>query len=121
MSIALQRIANSAFGFLGFMREFRAKYLLLGVVLLPAQLYAADVGDVRGVVHDSQHIPIAQAQVALKAVASKWVQTVTTDSRGEFSFMVPLGDYVLTVTRADFAATSQVVTVTSGSSPIAHI
>jgi hypothetical protein len=85
------------------LREFSAKWWLLNL-LLPAQLYAADVGGVRGVVHDSTHIPIAQAQVALKAAASEWLQTATTDSRGEFAFMtVPLGDYVLTVTHADFA------------------
>jgi outer membrane cobalamin receptor len=122
MSVALQEIARTILWFLGLWRESSAKYLLLGLLLPSAQLYAADVGDVRGVVHDSQHIPIAQAHVALKAAASEWVQIITTDSRGEFSFMtVPLGDYVLSVTHADFAATSQVVTVTSGASPIAHI
>jgi Carboxypeptidase regulatory-like domain len=122
MSIVLRGIAKTALRFVGFPRESSATCLLLGVLLLPARLYAADVGDVRGVVHDSQHIPIAQAQVALRAAASEWMQTVTTDSRGEFSFMtVPLGDYVLIVTHADFAATSQLVTVTSGASPIAHI
>ena len=122
MSIALQRIAQAALRSLGFLRESCARCFLLGVLSLPAQLHAADVGDVHGVVHDSQHLPIAQAQVALKAAASEWVQTVTTDSRGEFSFMtVPLGDYVLTVTHADFATASQVVAVTSGASPTAHI
>jgi outer membrane cobalamin receptor len=122
MSVALQEMARTILWFLGLWRESSAKYLLLGLLLPSAQLYAADVGDVRGVVHDSQHIPIAQAHVALKAAASEWVQIITTDSRGEFSFMtVPLGDYVLSVTHADFAATSQVVTVTSGASPIAHI
>jgi hypothetical protein len=122
MSIALQGIARAALRSLDSWQECGAKCLLLGILLLPAQLQAAEVGDVRGVVHDSQHIPIAQAQVALKAAASEWAQTVTTDSRGEFAFMtVPLGDYVLTVTHADFAAASQVVTVTSGSLPIAHI
>jgi outer membrane receptor protein involved in Fe transport len=122
MSIALQRIAKAALRFPGFLRGSGARCLLLGIIFLPAQLYAADGGGLRGVVHDSQHIPIAQAQVVLKAAASEWVQSITTDSRGEFSFMtVPLGDYILTVTHAEFAATSQVVTVTSGSSPIAHI
>jgi outer membrane receptor protein involved in Fe transport len=122
MSSALRRIAKGALRHLGFLRESGARYLVLGFLLLPAQLFAADVGDVRGVVHDAQHIPIPQAQVALKAAASEWVQTATTDSHGEFSFMtVPLGDYVLSVTHADFAATSQLVTVTSGASPIAHI
>src|ERR1700734_3516989 len=116
MSLTVQEIGKTTLRFQGFLRESSAKYLFLGLFLLPAQLYAGDVGGLRGVVHDSQHIPIAQAQVALKAAASEWVQTATTDSRGEFSFMsVPLGDYILTVTHADFAATSQVVTVTSGS------
>ena len=122
MSIVLQEIAKAALRSLGFSHQSSAKCLLLGVISLPAQLYAADGGSVRGVVHDSQHIPIAQAQVALKAAASEWVQTVTTDARGEFAFMtVPIGDYVLTVTQADFVTTSQVVTVTSGASPIAHV
>jgi hypothetical protein len=53
------------------MCETRVTCFLLGSLLLSAQLYAADVSDVRGVVHDSQHIPIAQAQVALKAAASE--------------------------------------------------
>jgi outer membrane receptor protein involved in Fe transport len=122
MSLTVQEIGKTTLRFQGFLRESSAKYLFLGLLLLPAPLYAADVGDVRGVVHDSQHVPIAQAQVALKASASEWVQTTTTDSRGEFVFTtVPLGDYFLTVTHADFAAASQVVTVTSGSSPVAHI
>ena len=61
MSIALRGIARTALQFVGFLRESEAICLLLGVLLLPAQIYAADAGDVRGVVHDSQHIPIARA------------------------------------------------------------
>ena len=96
--------------------------ILLSMVLAPAALLAADVGSVRGVVHDSGHSPIAAAQVTLKAAASDWVQTAATDSRGEFTFLtVPLGDYILTVTQVDFATTSQAVTVTSGATPVAHI
>ena len=34
---------------------------------------------------------------------------------------VPLGDYVLTFSAADFAPVAQAVTVTSGSSPVAHV
>jgi outer membrane receptor protein involved in Fe transport len=122
MSALIGELAKAALRFPVRLRGHRAMRCLLLVLVLPAQLHAADVGDVRGVVHDARHSPVAQAQVALKASASEWAQFVTTDSRGEFSFMtVPLGDYVLTVTHADFAAASQVVTVTSGSSPIAHI
>jgi TonB dependent receptor/Carboxypeptidase regulatory-like domain/TonB-dependent Receptor Plug Domain len=122
VSIALWGIAKTALRFVGLLRESSAACLLLGVLLLPGLLNAADVGDVRGVVHDSQHTPVARAKVALRAAASEWVQTVMSDSRGEFSFMtVPLGDYFLIVTHADFAELSQLVTVTSGASPIAHL
>jgi hypothetical protein len=122
MSFALRRIATGALRFVGSLRGPSATGLLLGVLWPAAPLYAADVGDIRGVVHDPQHSPIAQAEVRLRAAASEWVQHVTTDSRGEFAFMtIPVGDYILIVTHADFAATSQLVTVTSGASPIAHI
>jgi outer membrane receptor protein involved in Fe transport len=97
-------------------------FCLLASFMAPITLFAADVGSVRGVVHDSGHTPIAAAQVTLKAAASDWMRSAETDSRGEFAFLtVPLGDYVLTVTQAEFATTSQVVTVTSGATPVAHI
>jgi TonB dependent receptor/Carboxypeptidase regulatory-like domain/TonB-dependent Receptor Plug Domain len=97
------------------------RFLLLTILAAPAT-FAANVGSIRGVVHDSQHVPIAAAEVTLKAAASDWTQSAATDSLGQFSFMtVPLGDYVLTVAQPDFTATSQVVTVTSGTTPIAHV
>jgi outer membrane receptor for ferrienterochelin and colicin len=96
--------------------------LLVSVLVFPAQLLAADVGSVRGVVHDAQHQPIAQASVQLKSATSDWQQTTTSDRNGTFAFMtVPLGDYVLTVTQSDFVTKAQAVTVASGSSPIAHV
>jgi hypothetical protein len=86
------------------------------------QIYAADVGSVRGVVHDARHLPIAQAGVELKSATSDWAQSATTDARGEFAFMtVPLGNYVLTVSQSGFTTTAQPVTVASGSSPVAHV
>ncbi len=95
---------------------------LLAILIRPTAVYAADVGSVRGVVHDAKHLPIAQAQVMLKSATSEWSQTATTDSRGEFAFIsVPIGDYVLTVRQPDFETRSQIVTVTSGFSPVAHV
>jgi TonB dependent receptor/Carboxypeptidase regulatory-like domain/TonB-dependent Receptor Plug Domain len=95
---------------------------LLAALLGSAPLCAADVGSVRGVVHDQQHHPLADARVTLKSATSQWSQSAVTDARGEFSFMtVPLGDYVLSVSDTDFAPTAQAVSVTSGSSPIAHV
>src|SRR5580693_8235935 len=91
---------------------FKGRLLWLAVCFAPAQLLAADVGSVRGIVHDEQHLPIAQASVQLKSATSTWQETTTSDTQGDFAFMtVPLGDYVLTVTRDDFATTSQAVTV----------
>ena len=97
--------------------------LLLVVMLLgAAPLRAADVGSVRGVVHDQQHRPLPEVQVKLKSATSEWVESARTDAHGEFSFMtVPLGDYVLSFSAADFAPAAQAVTVTSGSSPVAHV
>ena len=92
--------------------------LLLGA----APLRAADVGSVRGVVHDQQHRPLSEVQVKLKSATSEWVASSTTDAHGEFSFMtVPLGDYVLNFSASEFAPAAQAVTVTSGSSPVAHV
>ncbi len=105
------------------LRQASVRYMgLLASLVVSARLFAADVASVRGIVHDSQHLPIAQAEVQLKSATSEWLQNSQTDSRGEFAFMtVPLGDYILTVGHADFATTSQAVAVTSGSFPIAHV
>jgi outer membrane cobalamin receptor len=95
---------------------------LLAVLLWSAPVCAATVGSVRGVVHDQQHRPLDGAHVDLKSASSQWTQSTVTDTRGEFAFMtVPLGDYVLTVSDQDFAPVARAVTVTSGSSPVAHV
>ncbi len=101
--------------------EFRVA-LLAAMLLGSGPLHAADVGSVRGVVHDQQHRPLSDVQVKLRSVTSEWVQSSTTDAQGEFSFMtVPLGDYVLSFSVMDFVPAVQTVTVTSGSSPVAHV
>jgi outer membrane receptor protein involved in Fe transport len=118
MSIAYQKPIRALFAWI----NWRHAASVLLVVCLSARLYAADVGSVRGVVHDVQHLPIAQAGVQLKSASSEWVQNATTDARGEFAFMtVPLGDYILTVTQSDFTSVAQAVTVASGSAPVAHV
>jgi outer membrane receptor for ferrienterochelin and colicin len=95
---------------------------LAAILLGAAPLRAADVSSVRGVVHDQQHRPLSDVQVKLKAATSQWVASSVTDAHGEFSFMtVPLGDYVLSFSAADFTPAAQAVTVTSGSSPVAHV
>ena len=100
----------------------RSGMALLAALLWHSPLHAADVGSVRGVVHDQQHHPLADARVTLKSATSQWSQSSVTDVRGEFSFMtVPLGDYVLSVGDPGFASAAQAVSVASGSSPVAHV
>ncbi len=65
--------------------------------------------------------PVAGASVRLQAITSDWSQTVQSDGNGEFSLTnVPVGDYKITVTQANFETSEQTLTVTSGSSPILH-
>ena len=97
-------------------------WIMVAAFAWSAAARAADVGSVRGVVHDSGHLPIAQASVKLKSATSDWQQSTATDDHGEFAFMtVPLGDYVLMVSQGDYAAATQLVSVASGSFPVAHI
>jgi VCBS repeat-containing protein len=100
-----------------------ARYSLLFVFLaVPMHLYAADVGSVRCIVSDPQGQPVSDATVKLKSKTSEWVQTVASGTRGQFSFLtVPLGDYILSVDKAEFATVAQGVTVGSSSSPTVRI
>lgn len=102
----------------------------LGIILLlaivsamigtgPAQ--AEIFGIVHGVVHDPQHRPIQGATVDLKAKNSEWVQHQISDDNGGFDFSaVPLGEYTVTVTVANFQTEVQSIIVASGTSSVLH-
>jgi len=96
---------------------------LVGLVLLCAgSLLATAVATVRGIVHDAQHRPIADAEVVLKAERSDFTLTARTSAEGEFHFdSVPIGEYRITVSKADFGAQEEKLTVLSGTAPILHI
>jgi hypothetical protein len=82
---------------------------------------ATDFGIVRGVVHDPQHRPVASATVKIKSATSDWSQTADTDQNGLFTFSaVPLGDYLVSVSKTGFADEQQAVTVVADSSPTLH-
>ncbi|HUC54112.1 MAG TPA: TonB-dependent receptor [Candidatus Cybelea sp.] len=78
-------------------------------------------GTVRGIVHDPQHRPVSHAQVVLKARASEFVLNGGTDDAGQFHFdAVPLGEYTVAISHANFAANQQSIVVLSGTAPILH-
>jgi outer membrane receptor protein involved in Fe transport len=96
---------------------------LIGLLLLcGGVLLATAVATVRGIVHDPQHRPIADAEVVLKAEHSEFTQTTRTSAEGEFHFdSVPIGEYRITVSKSDFGAQEEKLTVLSGTAPILHI
>jgi hypothetical protein len=96
-------------------------FAVCAYALFPACARAEIFGTVHGIVHDPQHRPIQDAEVDLKAQRSDWVQHEKTNGDGEFEFSaVPLGEYTVTVTIANFQPAVQSVVVTSGSSPVLH-
>src|ERR1035438_9226745 len=92
---------------------------LLAMAVSPAA--ATVFGNLRGVVHDSQHHPINGAKATLQASDSGYSMTAETGVDGEFHFdAVPLGQYSVTVEAPGFAPQKQALLVVSGSAPILH-
>ncbi len=91
------------------------------VVVLSSTARATVFGDVRGVVHDPGHHPVAGAQVTLQANDSVFQRTATTDRDGGFQFSaIPLGLYTVTVDTPGFAQQKQELQLASGGAPVMH-
>ncbi len=101
-----------------------------GVFLLPAAglflfvwtAWATVFGEVRGIVHDPQHRPVANALVEIKSSTSDWSQSTQTNDEGRFSFpAVPFGDYVVTAEAKNFSPAQQRFELASDTSPVLHL
>jgi outer membrane receptor protein involved in Fe transport len=91
------------------------------VLSLGLHLHATIFSNVRGIVHDPSHRPIQGAEVMIQAVTADWSRTTVTNADGEFQFdAVPVGDYTVLASAANFGAAQQPLTVASGSAPILH-
>ena len=103
------------------MRRFALLFSILFLLSAPAALRATIFGSVRGIVHDSQHRPVKDAKVTLKAADSDYSQTKQSGNDGEFDFSaVPIGNYTVTVSRQEFSEQQQQLTVRSETSPVLH-
>jgi len=101
----------------------RRGWLFIGLLFLFSETLLATVfGTVRGVIHDPSHRPIADAQVVLKSVDSDYTQTTRSNVNGEFQFdAAPLGEYIVTFSKAGFAPHEVRITVLSGAAPVIHV
>ena len=82
---------------------------------------AAIFSQVHGVIHDSEHRPIAGAHIELHATNSALVESTTSNIDGSFSIpSVPLGEYTITVSQKGFSTVQQGITLASDTSPILH-
>src|ERR1700722_5831090 len=87
--------------------------------LLALPTFAADMGTLRGIVHDPQHRPLPGAQVTLTGPLTK---TVTSDANGEFLVTdMPEGTYAVAVTAQGFRPFEKKVTVTAAKGPVLHL
>lgn len=99
----------------------RSFSLLVIALVLSYPALSTIFGSVRGIVHDPQHRPVADTQVVLKAKTSDYSQSTKTNADGEFHFdAVPLGEYMVTVSKTGFNSVEQSITVLSGSAPVLH-
>jgi outer membrane receptor for ferrienterochelin and colicin len=93
----------------------------LVTLIRPAMILAVTFGDLRGIVHDPDHRPVPGAQVIVKASTSEYAQKLATDSDGSFqAAALPVGAYVITVTKEGFAPSVQASVIASGSAPVLH-
>ncbi len=103
------------------MRRGRFAFLVSVFLFASAEVLATVFGSVRGIVHDPNHRPIEGAEVTVRAQASDWSRQTESNADGEFHFAaIPIGDYEVTVTAANFASSRQLITVTSSETPVLH-
>ncbi len=100
------------------------RHLILSVALVcfcVSRASASVFGDVRGIVHDPQHRPIAGANVRLRSRSSDFSRVTQTNRDGEFFFRaVPIGRYLVSIESAGFRPIEQPVTVVSDNAPVFH-
>ena len=95
--------------------------LVILLVLAPTRGWAAAYGSVSGLVRDESDRPVAGAKVVLESAAHA-ITEQRTDPTGRFDFpKVAIGQYMLTVSRRDFASLSRPVTIEAGYFPFANM
>ena len=101
------------------MRPIRNLLCILAFLALPA--FGGVFGNLRGVVHDPHHRPVAGARAILHSTTSQLEISMQTGEDGSFEFdAVPMGEYRVAVEQPGFETQVQNVFVASGSAPVVH-
>jgi hypothetical protein len=101
------------------MKTWLSSFIVFAV--FQAAVWGAVFGIVRGVIHDPDHRPVQGAQVVVKSSSSDYSQKLTSSADGAFeAAALPVGAYVVTVTKDGFAPSLQEIVVASGSAPVLH-
>jgi outer membrane receptor protein involved in Fe transport len=93
----------------------------LVVVCLGISARAQDSAMLRGVVHDPQHRPIADARIAISGVTVRGSSSLKSNAEGEFESgnLVP-GEYRIAVSAQGFNVLERQVHLKQGKNPILH-
>jgi outer membrane receptor protein involved in Fe transport len=90
----------------------------LSVVSLRAQ----QTGELRGIVHDPQHRPVAAVTVTVERRPPTWSRVVQSDANGEFQIeAVPPGTYQVNVSASGFRSLQLQVQLGPGKNPVLHL
>jgi hypothetical protein len=96
-----------------------ASSVLLSTLAVP--LFAGVFGTLRGIVHDRQHHPIADAVILVQAKTADWKKEATSDEQGRFQIdLVPAGEYTIRITKAGFRDSLGELTVVADTAPLLH-
>src|SRR5687767_6576081 len=88
---------------------------LIGGTAATSAAQGVQTGTIRGVVVDSQGLPIPSVTVTLSSPALQGQRTTTTDAAGTYVFRtLPPGDYQIRYETTAFAAARQTATVPLG-------
>jgi Carboxypeptidase regulatory-like domain/TonB dependent receptor/TonB-dependent Receptor Plug Domain len=112
---------RAAIKFLEDCMEPRRAFALFASLALSSMLFAAaKQANVRGIVHDPQHRPIAEAKVDLRSAGH--VRTTITNSDGEFEFQSVLpGRYNIEARASGFAPLVESIQVKETGNPVYHL
>lgn len=99
----------------------RLSSCILLLVFFATTAHATVFGILHGIVHDPEHRPIPGASINVHAAHSDLSFSSVSNSSGEFTLpAIPLGDYLVTVSKSGFDTLHQTVTVTGDSALVLH-